>query len=353
LSQIIIIPGSVNAHGARLGFGSRHTLTEDDAHAIELDVPSVEIADPGMGRFGQVVAGNRNWFTELWGASQKHFELRGFKIAAGRPFSQSEIQSSSKVAVIGEIVARELFGDTDPIGQVIRINKVPVAVIGVLEPKGQTLMGREQDDAVFLPVTTLRDRIPGTAQVKRGTVGLISVKLREGASITEAEENIRALLRQRHRLLAGREDDFVVRNVSETLRAREESSYIMTLLLAAIASVSLLVGGIGIMNIMLVSVSERTREIGLRMAVGARARDILAQFLMEAVTLALTGGLLGVALGLAGSHAIGQFAGWPTALHVDSIALAVGFAGTIGIIFGYYPARQASRLTPIEALRYE
>jgi len=352
-NQLVIRSGSVTSSGARLGYGSRRTVTEDDAYAIDRQVPAVQAADPGMGGKGQVAVGNNNWFTGIWGASHKHFEVREWKVAVGRPFGELDVQNSAKVAVIGETVSRKLFGDTDPIGQVIRINKVPLTVIGLLERKGQSVWGSDQDDGVLLPISTLRSRIIGTAQSRRRTVEGIWVKVRDGSRMTEATEAIRALLRQRHRLQPGQRDDFIVQDMSEVLRAREESSRAMTLLLAAVASVSLLVGGIGIMNVMLVSVTERTQEIGLRMAVGARARDILAQFLVEAATLALIGGLFGVLLGVAGSYVIGHFADWPIALQLDSIALAVGFAGLVGIFFGLYPARKASRLMPIEALRYE
>jgi len=352
-NQIMIRSGSVSSRGAWLGFGSQRTITEDDAYAIDREVPAVRAADPGIGGGGQVVAGDKNWSTEFWGASHKHFEVREWKIAAGRPFGQSDVLNSAKVAVIGETVSKKLFGDADPVGQVIRVNKVPLIVIGVLERKGQSVGGRNQDDVILFPISTLRNRIMGAAQTKRRTVQLIVAKVRDDASMGEAERDIRALLRQRHRLRPGQGDDFDLRNMTEALGARGESSRVMTLFLAAVASVSLLVGGIGVMNIMLVSVTERTREIGLRMAVGARARDILAQFLVEAVTLALIGGLLGVVLGVAGSYAIGHFAGWRIVLQLESIVLAVGFAAIIGILFGVYPARKASRLTPIDALRYE
>ena len=352
-NQITVRSGSASSGGAWLGFGTRRTLTEDDAYAIDREVPAVQAADPGIGGAGQAVSGIGNWSTEFWGASHKHFEVREWRIAAGRPFGQSDVEVSAKVVVIGETVSRELFGDADPVGQVIRVNKVPLTVIGVLERKGQGVGGRNQDDVILFPITTLRNRIMGAAASKRSAVQLISVKVRDDASMAEAEEDIRALLRQRHRLQPEQEDDFVLQNMAEVLGAREASSRHMTFLLAAVASVSLLVGGIGIMNIMLVSVTERTREIGLRIAVGARARDILTQFLVEAVTLALIGGLLGVALGIAGSYTIGQFAGWRIALHPESIALSLGIAGIIGVFFGFYPARKASRLTPIDALRYE
>ena len=350
---IIILSGSVSSSGARLGYGSQRTITEDDAYAIHREVPSVQAAAPALRGSGQVAGGNNNWSTAFWGVSPEYIEARQWNIASGRIFGQSEVQGSAKVAVIGETVARALYGDADPVGQIMRINKVPLMVIGLLERKGQTFGGRDQDDVVLMPISTARNRIMGAAQSKRRTVNNISVKLRDDANTAEAEADIRALLRQRHRLQAGQTDDFFLRNLSEVLSAREESSRVMGLLLAAVASVSLLVGGIGIMNIMLVSVTERTREIGLRMAVGARARDILTQFLVEAITLALIGGLLGVLLGVVGSYAIGEFAGWRVALRAESIALAVGFAGIIGVFFGFYPARKASRLLPIEALRYE
>jgi len=351
--HIVVLSGSVSSSGARLGYGSQRTITEEDAYAIDQEVPAVQAADPGIEGGGQVVAGNNNWSTEFWGASHKHFEVRGWKVTSGRPFGQTDVRNSVKVAVIGETVSKKLFGEADPIGQVIRIDKVPLIVIGLLEPKGQNVGGHNQDDVILLPITTLRNRIMGAAQSRRNTVQMISVKVREDASMVEAAQEIRALLRQRHQLQPGQGDDFVLRDMTEVLSAREESSRVMALFLAAVASVSLLVGGIGIMNIMLVSVTERTREIGLRMAVGARARDIFTQFLVEVITLALIGGLLGVALGVAGSYAIGHFAGWRIALQVESIALAGGFAGIIGIFFGFYPARKASRLMPIEALRYE
>jgi len=350
---IIILSGSVSAGGVRLGAGSQATITEEDAYAIQREVAAVQAAGPALRGGGQVVAGNNNWSTVFWGVTPEYFEARQWTIASGKAFEPADVQGAAKVAVIGETVARSLFGGADPVGQVIRIRKVPLTVIGTLERKGQSLMGQDQDDVILMPISTARNRVLGYTQAKRRTVGNISVKVREGADMAEAASEIRSLLRQRHRLQAGQDDDFTLRNLSEVLSAREESSRIMTLLLAAVASVSLLVGGIGIMNIMLVSVTERTREIGLRMAVGARARDILSQFLVEAVTLALIGGLLGIVLGVGGSYAIGHFAEWRTELNAQAIALAVGFAGGIGIFFGFYPARKASRLLPIEALRYE
>ncbi len=350
---IMLLPGSVTSGGVRMGSGSRNTLTEDDSYAIQREVQQVQAASPQLRGTGQVVAGNSNWSTVFYGVTPDYFEARNWTLASGRPLEAGDVSSSAKVALLGETVAKNLFGDSDPVGQVIRIRKVPFVVIGTLERKGQSLQGQDQDDVILMPITTARNRVLGGNAARLRSAGSIFVKVRDDADMAEAESQIRSLLRQRHRLQPGQEDDFTLRNLSEVLAAREESSRVMTLLLAAVASVSLLVGGIGIMNIMLVSVTERTREIGLRMAVGARGRDILSQFLVEAVTLALIGGLLGIMLGVSGSFAIGHFAEWRTELNLDAIALAVGFAATIGIFFGFYPARKASRLLPIEALRYE
>jgi len=279
--------------------------------------------------------------------------VREWAIIEGRGFEQSELACAGKVALIGQTVSKSLFGDTSPLDQVIRIRKVPFTVIGVLDRKGQSMMGQDQDDIVLMPISTARKRVLGTAQAKSRGVSSIMVKVRQGADMSEADQKMRDLLRQRHRLQGEQENDFFVRNLSEILEAQEASSKVMALLLAAVASVSLLVGGIGIMNIMLVSVTERTREIGLRMAVGARSRDILTQFLVEAVTLSLIGGAIGILLGVAGATLIARVAEWRTELSTASILLAVGFAAAVGIFFGYYPARKASRLLPIEALRYE
>ena len=351
---IIVMPGSVTSGGVRMGAGSRASLTEDDAYALQRESPDVQAAAPALRGTGHVVAGNNNWSTVFWGVTLEYFEARNWVIAAGKGFEPNDVTGSAKVVLLGETVARNLFGDSDPIGQIVRVRKVPMQVIGVLEKKGQSLQGWDQDDLVLMPISTARNRVLGGNIAKLRSVGSISIKVRDGANMAEVEAEIRSLLRQRHRLQQrGQDDDFSLRNLSEVLSAREESSRIMTLLLAAVASVSLLVGGIGIMNIMLVSVTERTREIGLRMAVGARGRDILTQFLVEAITLALIGGLLGVLLGLGGSYAISELAGWRVELRPESIALAVTFAAAIGIFFGFYPARKASRLLPIDALRYE
>jgi len=268
-------------------------------------------------------------------------------------FEQAELNGSAKVALIGQTVAAQLFGDSDPVDQSIRVRNVPFTIIGVLDRKGQSMMGQDQDDVIMVPLSTARNRLFGNTQGKLRRVGTIQVKVRAGASMQDAEDKIRELLRQRQRTQPGQEDAFTVRNLSELLQAQEASSRVMAMLLAAVASVSLLVGGIGIMNIMLVSVTERTREIGLRMAVGARGRDILNQFLVEAVTLSLIGGFFGIVLGIGGSWLIGEFAGWTVRLAPESVVFAVGFSAAIGIFFGFYPARKAASLLPIQALRYE
>ena len=350
---IIILPGSTTASGVRLGAGANQNLTEDDATAIVKEVSEVQVAAPSNRGGGQMIAGNNNWATQIYGVTPDYFEAREWPLANGRMFEQTELAGSSKVLIIGKTVATQLFGDGDPLDQTVRIKSVPFTVIGVLAKKGQSMLGQDQDDVAMIPVSTHRNRLFGMMQGKLRRVGVIFVKVQEGANMKDAEEKIRDLLRQRQRTQAGQEDPFTIRNLTEILQAQEESSRIMALLLAAVASVSLVVGGIGIMNIMLVSVTERTREIGLRMAVGARGRDILNQFLVEAITLSLIGGFIGIVIGISGSLIIGKFAGWATELSPKAILLAVGFSGGIGIFFGFYPAHKASRMLPIEALRYE
>ena len=350
---MVILPGTVTSSGVRLGSGSRNTLTENDAQAIEDEIAGVIAAAPGLRGTAQIVHGNLNWSTQVYGIQTNYLLAREWLLARGRALDDNDVRSGEKVALVGQTVADMVFGGTDPTGQVIRINHVPFSVIGLLEAKGQTLSGRDQDDVVLLPISVARGRIIGSAQGRLRTVGHIYVKMAAGSDMQVAEERVRDLLRQRHRLGPDKDDDFNIRNLSELVEAEQAASQALSGLLAAIASVSLLVGGIGIMNIMLVSVTERTREIGIRLAVGARQRDILTQFLTEAVILSLTGALAGIALGLGSSLGLGHFAGWQVVLQPLAILLAVASAMAVGVFFGYYPARKASRLLPIQALRYE
>jgi putative ABC transport system permease protein len=350
---MIITAGARTASGVRMATGTTTSLTEDDAAAIARDIPEVDAAAPSNRGGAQVVVGNVNWATQIYGITPDYFVVRNWSLEAGRMFEPAELSGSGKVALVGQTVARELFGDADPMDQTIRIKNVPFTVIGILNRKGQSMMGQDQDDVIMVPLSTARNRLLGATQGKLRQVSMIQIKVREGISMSQAEERVRELLRQRLRAGSTQDDPFSVMNLTEMLQTQEEASRIMSILLAAVASVSLLVGGIGIMNIMLVSVTERTREIGLRMAVGARSKDILTQFLVEAITLSMSGGLVGIALGAAGSWLVAVFAGWETRMSPESILLAVGFSAAIGIFFGYYPARKAAALLPIQALRYE
>jgi putative ABC transport system permease protein len=352
-NTLVIFPGTVTSSGVRLGAGSRNTLTEQDAQAIQAETPRVLAAAPGMRGTGQLVHGNLNWSSAIYGIGPDYLTAREWQLARGREFDEAELRSGDKVALVGQTVADMLFGGTDPTGQTLRVKNVPFTIVGLLAPKGQSFTGQDQDDVVFIPLNTARGRIIGQAQGRLRTVGHIYVKMQDGADMRIAEADIRELLRQRHRLGPDKEDDFNIRNLSEVVQAEQQASKTFSALLAAIASVSLLVGGIGIMNIMLVSVTERTREIGIRMAVGARPRDILAQFLAEAILLSLMGALAGVALGIGGSLALEKWAEWHVVIQADAVILAVAAASIVGIFFGWYPARKAARLAPIEALRYD
>ncbi len=351
---IIVFNGSGRSGRVRHGAGTALSLTEADTRAIANEVPGIEVAAPRVRGTTQLVVGNLNWSASTQGTTPDYLVARDWDIDSGRNMTEQDVRSSAKVVLLGQTVVDNLFLDADPIGAPIRIKKVPFTVIGVLAKKGQNSWGQDQDDIAIIPISTAKKRVIGTtARSRPGSVGSIIIKVRDIDDMFAAEDGINALLRQRHNIQPGQPDDFGVRNLSELMATRAESNRVLSILLAAVASVSLLVGGIGIMNIMFVSVTERTREIGLRMAVGARPKDILWQFLVEAVTLSLIGGLIGIALGLFGAGAIARLAQWPMLVQPASLVIAFVFAGAVGIFFGYYPARKAARLDPIDALRYE
>jgi putative ABC transport system permease protein len=350
---LMIQPGAASEGGARTAAGARHTLTESDAAAM-VALPQVRAAAPSVRGNAQIVQANRNWNTTVNGTTADMFVIREWPLAAGRYFTPAEETSAGRVALIGRTVAAELFGDADPVGGEIRVLNTPFQVIGVLAEKGQSGSGNNQDDIVFVPISTAKLRLMGSASsVNRGAVAYILAKAVSDDTIGAATAAIEALLRQRHRLASDSPNDFRIADPAEAMALQHASTRTFAWLLAAVASVSLMVGGISIMNIMLVSVSERTREIGLRLAVGARRRDIRNQFLMEAVTLCLFGGLIGMALGVGAAVVIGGLAGWPVFIGPDAVAFAIGFSAAVGVFFGWYPARKASRMEPVEALRME
>lgn len=348
---LIIMPGASTAGGVRQQAGSASNLTVQDAEALEKEAFALRGVAPEIYSRTQLVYGNMNWSTMITGSTPSIFDIREWRIAEGRFFIDGEARSGAKVAVLGATAAKNLFGDEDPVGKTIRIRNVPMEVVGVLAPKGQTPWGQDQDDTAFVPFRTAQLRLFRRAAAN--SVQRITVAAVDGNSVSEAEREIKAILRQRHRLSERDPDDFDVRNMAEMLDAAAQSTKVMSLLLGAVASVSLLVGGIGIMNIMLVSVTERTREIGIRMAIGARASDIRTQFLMEALLLSVAGGIIGIVLGTSASKIITGLLGWATVVSTGSIVLAFGFSVFVGIFFGFYPAWKASLLNPIEALRYE
>ena len=348
---LIILSGATTSGGVRMGPGTQPTLTVGDAEAIEKECPAVSYAAPILNGIAQVVYGHWNWSTGVTGTTPSMLYVRDWSLASGRSFTQQDVKSAAKVAMLGRTVVDNLFGDLDPVGQIIRIKQVPFTVIGVLAAKGQSPSGQDQDDTIYVPVTTAQKRLFGTAFP--GMVRMINVKAKSSGDLTSAQEQITELLKQRHRIGLKEEDDFTVRNLTQMMQAAEQSSRVMALLLGSIASVSLIVGGIGIMNIMLVSVTERTREIGIRMAVGAKTWDIRLQFIIEALTLSLIGGTIGTGIGVSGSRILSMLAGWPTIVSPLSILLAFSFSCLVGIFFGFYPAYKASLLEPIDALRYE
>jgi len=350
---IMVMPGSITASGIRLGSGFATTLTMDDAKAIGRDCPSVQAVAPTSRAGAQVVYGNNNWATSIQGTTPDYLLIRDVGIQSGAPFTQQDVDADAKMALVGQTVVDNLFNGEDAVGQVIRIKHVPFTVVGTLVPKGQSPTGQDQDDLIIVPITTAQKKIIGVNQARANSVGSLIVQARGPQAIQPAQNEMRSVLRQRHRLQATQDDDFTIRNLEEVFKAQETSSHVMSILLAAIASVSLIVGGIGIMNIMLVSVTERTREIGLRQAVGAKTKDILTQFLVEAVTLSVLGGIVGIILGIIASKLISIFAEWSTLVSPGAILLAFVFSALVGVFFGFYPARKAALLDPIDALRYE
>jgi putative ABC transport system permease protein len=348
---LVVMSGSATSGGFRGGAGTVPTLTVDDAKAIETEIPGVRYVSPSISGVAQVVYGNQNWSTVIQGTAPEMLEIRGWSLSSGRPFTEQELGGAVKVCVLGQTIVDNLFGGIEPVGQIVRIKKIPFMVIGVLSPKGQTTWGQDQDDTIFVPLTTGQKQLFG--QTFPGMVRNIAVQARGPEEIKQAETQINELLRQRHRIQPNQENDFSVRNLTELMSSAEQSADVMSLLLGAIASISLIVGGIGIMNIMLVSVTERTREIGIRIAVGAKGRDILLQFLIESLVLSLMGGILGIGLGILGTVVLSSFTQWPTLFSIQSILLAFLFSGSVGVFFGFYPARKASLLNPIEALHYE
>ncbi|HET8676646.1 MAG TPA: ABC transporter permease [Blastocatellia bacterium] len=349
-NMLYVSAGSSNTGGTRGGSGSSTTLSVEDIQAIELEIPSVRAASPNIRASGQLVFGNQNWVASsgILGVSEKFPEIRLWQVESGEFFTENDVRTSARVAVLGKTVADNLFSGMDPIGQTLRVRNLPFRVIGVLAPKGQSQFGQDQDDTVLIPYTAAQKKLLSITHVPMAMVSAVSAD----ATFT-AERQITELLRQRHRLAPNEENDFTVRNLTDIAEAATASSSIMTNLLASIAGVSLLVGGIGIMNIMLVSVTERTREIGVRMAIGARSGVIRRQFLIESITISLVGGIIGALLGVAASIAISSTLEWPTLISPASILISIVFSAVVGIGFGYYPARKAASLDPIEALRYE
>jgi putative ABC transport system permease protein len=345
---VFVSAGSVNQHGVHMGSTATKTLKLSDARAIQQQVPVVSKVSPGVGSQAQVVYGNQNWFTRLRGVSPAYLEIRRWVIASGSAFSQREVDSAANVCLIGQTVVENLFGDEDPVGKIIRVQNLPFRIIGVLASKGQSPFGNDEDDTLIVPFTTVQKKVAGIDWLQFIVCSAVSQE-----AIHPAQQQMTSLLRERHHLRPDEEDDFMIRSPTDLANVQAQAGRIMTLLLAAIASVSLLVGGIGIMNIMLVSVTERTREIGVRMAVGATEQDVRMQFLSEALVLSLLGGSVGVLVGVAGSVAVSSMLQWPTRIPPDSVALAVLFSAVVGVFFGYYPAHKAAHLDPIEALRYE
>ena len=347
-NMIMVNAGNFSTGGVRMGQGNSTSLVPEDAAAIR-EIPGVQYVAPGANSRSQVIAGNQNWSTQIQGTDTDLPLIRSWPTKYGSFFSPQDVASAAKVAVLGSVVAERLYGpDVDPTGQIIRLRTQPFKIVGVMASKGQSSMGQDQDDTIFAPYTTVQKKLQGQQHINN-----ITVSAERADQIQDVAEAIRGVLRMRHKIIPGDDDDFMVRTLEEMASVQTATTQTMTSLLASIAGVSLLVGGIGIMNIMLVSVTERTREIGLRMAIGARGRDVLLQFLVEAVVISLIGGLIGIALGFGLSAAVQKFMQWPTDIPPDAIGMAFGFAAATGVFFGFYPARKAASLDPIEALRFE
>jgi len=349
---LVVLPGSTSMGGQRGGYGSMPTLTWDDLRAIRTEVPAVKYAAAQLSSGAQLASEDQNWSTRVFGTTPEYFLIRNWPTATGSPMSDSDAEGGTKVVLLGQTVVDKLFGpNANPVGQLVRIRNIPFEVKGVLAAKGQSSWGQDFDDVAFIPLKAFQTKIQGGLQ--QFITGQIYVGATSEPETAKAQQQITSLLRDRHHIGAGQEDDFSIRNLTELANAQEESLKTITTLLAGVAAVALLVGGIGIMNIMLVSVTERTREIGVRMAVGAKPRNILAQFLVEALTLAIAGGFLGIVFGLGGGQLLAARFHWPMLMRPDIIAISVVFSALVGIIFGLYPARKASLLDPIEALRFE
>lgn len=348
---LMIMSGSTTSGGIRMGLGTQSTLTVKDAEAIKNECKSVLDVAPVVSGTGQIIYSNQNWSTQIIGSTPEVLFIRDWPISLGRPFNVEDVKNAAKVCILGQTVVKNLFGDLDPAGKIIRIKGIPFTVTGVLQSKGQSVMGQDQDDVIIIPLTTAQKKLFGAEFP--GAVKIVMVKANTAEALNSAQDEITALLRERHRIGIKQEDDFNIRNLTQMMDTAKQASNVMAFLLGSIASVSLLVGGIGIMNIMLVSVTERTKEIGIRMAIGAKTWDIRLQFLIEALMLSLAGGIIGIITGILGANLLSSMAGWPIMISPLSVILAFGFSAVVGIFFGFYPAYKASLLNPIDALRYE